>query len=670
MLEIHNVDKSLENKLKSVVFIPIISQTYCDPKSFAWLNEFVAFNKKASADQFGRDVTLASGNVCSRIIPVKINDLDATDTELIETEMGCRLRSIDFIFSSAGVNRPLKPMDNPDKNLNKTYYRDQINKVANAVKDVIYGIHPDPRKRTAKSYQTNTAPDYADVKAVTSSEKPSTGLRVSWKSVLLGSLGILLITALIIFLPKMIKKSKSEIPDSDGVRKTLAVMPVTNLTGNSDLEYICLAIQDDIIGHLQAVSSLTVRPGQTMQQFSNSKESYQQIARKLAIDNIIEASIRGSKENLKVEVRLIEAFPEEKYLWNDSFNQNWNNISEMYPRIMNHIVLGTGIKLTAQEARNLSIVQKHDTALLNAYRKGVFNINLLTAEGFEKGIKYLNDAIAIDPTDPLPYVGLALGYSNSSHAAGMGEDATKRAKKYAQKALELDSTIADAHVVLATTYLYKDWDIKAAELHLKRAIEYNPNSADAHIHYGWLLCLKKKNDEAISEMEKAIDIDPTFPLYSGYLSWLYLWYGQYDDAIVEAQKALEVSPGYPMAYYVIGSAYTEKGMFDKAFKTFAKLPPSSGFESGLGIAYAKAGKKNEALKLIDGMKKMNSYWYTWAIADVYSALGDKDNAIYWIDQAYKQKHDFFPWFRTNPYFKELFNDPRFIEITGRIDYPQ
>ena len=142
-MEIHNVDKSLENKLKSLVFIPIISQTYCDPKSFAWQNEFVAFNKMAGEDQLGRDIKLASGNVCSRIIPVKIHDLDATDTELLENELGCRLRSIEFIYSSAGVNRPLKPSDNPDKNLNKTFYRDQINKVANAVKDIIYGLHPD-----------------------------------------------------------------------------------------------------------------------------------------------------------------------------------------------------------------------------------------------------------------------------------------------------------------------------------------------------------------------------------------------------------------------------------------------------------------------------------------------------------------------------------------------
>jgi len=169
LLEIHNVDKSLATKLKSVVFIPVISQTYCDPKSFAWQNEFVAFNNMAGSDPLGKDIKLASGNVCSRIIPVKIHDLDASDTELIENEMGCRLRSIDFIYSSAGVNRPLKPADNPDKNLNKTFYRDQINKVANAVKDVIYGIHPDPRKRASKSYQTVTGTGQTN--SVSGSEK-------------------------------------------------------------------------------------------------------------------------------------------------------------------------------------------------------------------------------------------------------------------------------------------------------------------------------------------------------------------------------------------------------------------------------------------------------------------------------------------------------------------
>ena len=141
LLETHDVDASLKEKLKCLVFIPIISQTYCDSKSFAWQHEFVAFNKLAKEDQFGRDIRLTGGNVASRILPVKIHDLDPDDKMLLENELGGVLRGIEFIYKSAGVNRPLRTNeDHPQDNLNKTYYRDQINKVANAVKEIITAL--------------------------------------------------------------------------------------------------------------------------------------------------------------------------------------------------------------------------------------------------------------------------------------------------------------------------------------------------------------------------------------------------------------------------------------------------------------------------------------------------------------------------------------------------
>jgi len=140
LLEIHNVDKSLEGKLRCLIFIPIISQTYCDPKSFAWVHEFCAFNKIAKEDKYGRDIRLNSGNIASRILPIRIHDLDPQDKSLIENELGGPLRSIDFIFKSPGVNRSLLPADSAEKNFNKTHYRDQINKVANGVKEIIQGL--------------------------------------------------------------------------------------------------------------------------------------------------------------------------------------------------------------------------------------------------------------------------------------------------------------------------------------------------------------------------------------------------------------------------------------------------------------------------------------------------------------------------------------------------
>jgi len=140
LLETHDVDASLKDKLKCLVFIPIISRTYCDPKSFAWEHEFKAFIEQASQDQFGLKVKLPNGNVASRVLPIKIHELDPEDKTLLENELGGVLRGIEFIYKEAGVNRPLTPNDNSNKNFNKTFYRDQINKVANAVKEIITSV--------------------------------------------------------------------------------------------------------------------------------------------------------------------------------------------------------------------------------------------------------------------------------------------------------------------------------------------------------------------------------------------------------------------------------------------------------------------------------------------------------------------------------------------------
>ena len=153
LLETHNVDKSLEGKLKCLIFIPILSQTYCDPKSFAWQHEFVAFNKMAKEDQFGRDVKLSNGNVASRILPIKIHDLDAEDNTIIEKEIGGVLRAIEFIYKEPGVNRSLKFSDNKNDNLNKADYRNQVNKVANAAKEIISGIKNPGAKPISTNYQ-------------------------------------------------------------------------------------------------------------------------------------------------------------------------------------------------------------------------------------------------------------------------------------------------------------------------------------------------------------------------------------------------------------------------------------------------------------------------------------------------------------------------------------
>ena len=674
LLEIHNVDKSLETKLKSLIFIPVISQTYCDPNSFAWQNEFVAFNKMASADQTGRDIKLPSGNVCSRIIPIKIHDLDATDTELIENEMGCRLRSIDFIYSSAGVNRPLKPDDNPDKNLNKTYYRDQINKVANAVKDIIYGIHPDPKKRATKSYQTRTQAGYESQSAVKKLAAPK---RLQVKFLVPLFLGLMIILAMIFFIPKWLQKAGKQISADETIKKAVAVMPVLNFTGNPDLSWIADMIHSDLTGHLQGISNLIVRPRQTTLQFRNSEESVQQIAKKLSVNNLIETSIKGTEDNLQVEIRIAEAFPEEKYLSRSSFSQSFKELTNIYSEVINRILEGMEVKPTEQEEKVLSVPRTVNPEVRKACARGLYHLNLLTPEDVETGINYYKEAIAIDPADPEPYIGLAMAYGTAGHGAGILPDALQLSQAYALKAIELDPeaqhpNLGDAHIVLSQKYFCYDYDFDKAIYHLNRGLQLNPNNPPAHYLNGWYLGLINKVDEAADEMRKAIEIDPLNPVWSGNLAWLYQWFGRYEESLIYADNALKANPKFPMAFYVKGMVYSNMGRHEEAIETQQNIDiPRSGFAWGLGVAYALADQRDKALEIAAEIeKRQNRRWFTWGLAEIYAALGDNDMAIQWIEEAYKLRHDFIPWLRVNPQYKNLLDDPRVKEIIIKLDLPE
>jgi len=251
LLETHNVDKSLEGKLKCLIFIPIISQTYCDSKSFAWQNEFTTFNKIAKEDQFGRDIRLTSGNVASRILPVKIHDLDAEDKTLLENELGGILRSIDFIYKASGVNRPLKPNDERAENLNHTYYRDQINKVANAVKEIITAIKkPNQQDREISKEVVKSKP-----------ERPK---KLKTRIIIASVVILALIVLGYFFIPKL-----SE--NSDSVEKSIAVLPFKLLSNEPDKQYLADGMMEAILLHLQKFKDLRVLDRTSVEQYRNQK---------------------------------------------------------------------------------------------------------------------------------------------------------------------------------------------------------------------------------------------------------------------------------------------------------------------------------------------------------------------------------------------------------------
>jgi TolB-like protein len=364
LLEIHEVNASLKEKLKCLVFIPIISQTYCDLKSFAWRHEFCAFNQMLKGDPLGRDIKLAGGNVASRILPIKIHDLDPEDRTLLEYELGGALRSIEFIFRSAGVNRPLNSSDNPDKNLNKSFYRDQINKVANAVKEIITALR--------KHNQQNS-----DIRINVVKIKPAYDTISLKPGILIGSLVILTLIVLTYFF--FSNRSDS----SNQVEKSIAVLPFKNDSPEEENTYFTNSIMAEVINNLQTIKDLRVVSHNSVDRFKDSeKASTTEIAKKLDVNYIVLGNVQKYATRVIVKVKLIEA-KNGRQLWADSYNKEINgtkNIFSIQSRIAEAIASKLKVIITTEEKE---IIEKTPTTSLYAYD--------LYQRGNEEYWKYLAD---------------------------------------------------------------------------------------------------------------------------------------------------------------------------------------------------------------------------------------------------------------------------------------
>ncbi|MFO7257012.1 MAG: helix-turn-helix domain-containing protein [Bacteroidota bacterium] len=450
----------------------------------------------------------------------------------------------------------------------------------------------------------------------------------------------------------------------------LAVLPLENLTGSDEQTYFVSGIHDALIGQLGRISGLRVISRTSTLRYPSRDMLLQDIARELGVDAIVEGSVYGTGDSVRIQLQLIEVFPRERHVWAKEYHEDVRRALTLQSSVVQDIAREIQVSLTAEEARNVMKTREVDSELYRDYLRGMYHINQFSLAEVEKGIAILQNAIDIDPADPLPWAGLAIGYSVIGHSPSTIDQAYSRAKSAAHKAISLDESLPEAHLALALVALYDEWEWEVADREFQRAIELNPSLAVAHTHYAWYHMLFGQLDKMWMHSKLAVQLDPFLSLYSGYLASQYWYTGANDLALAEVARVMDFEPDADFALFVQGSAYLAKGMIGEgvaAHEKAAQLYPR--WRWLLPTTYAIAGRQNDAIQIAEEMKKNAGGNDAWGLAEAYSALGDLDQAFYWLERAYEKRMSWIPWMAWNPNFKPLQQDVRFSEMMEKLKLP-
>jgi len=459
LLETHDVDESLKEKLKCLVFIPIISRTYCDPNAFAWEHEFKSFIEQTSKDQFGLKVRLPNGNVASRVLPVRIHDLDVSDIKECETVLGGVLRGIEFIYKEPGVNKPLTIDDDEKKNLNNTKYKIQINKMANAIKEVISAISQhdhEPEEVSEEIFK----PEFAK----------------SNKTIFFtGSIiALILIVFGILVIPKLFKSSEE-------VEKSIAVLPFRNLSNDTSQLYFCDGFTEEILNNLQKVKSFTVRSRTSTDQYRDTKKSTTTIGNELNVNYLVEGSVGREGDDLKIWIQLIDSRAD-KHIWASDYTREMKQIFSLQSEIAKEIASELKALLSPEEIDNIEKKATENFEAYNYYLQGnYYNWKGNSSQDFKTAIELYEKAIELDP-------GFAAAYSKIAQChlsqywffTDHSEDVKYKCKQAIDKAFEIDPNLPEAHLALGYYYY---WGFLKYQLALEQAeivLKEQPGNPEAY----------------------------------------------------------------------------------------------------------------------------------------------------------------------------------------------
>ncbi len=454
--------------------------------------------------------------------------------------------------------------------------------------------------------------------------------------------------------------------------KSLAVLPLKNLSGDPAQDYLADGMTEALIGRLSSIRDLRVISHTSVMRFKNPQISVPEIAKALNVDAIVEGSVMREGNRIRVTAQLIRGATDEHF-WSETYDRELRDVLALQSDVAQSIADKVQVTVTGEEHQRLAAVRPVAPEVYESYLQGWYELNKsYNKAGIEKGLAYFQNAINTDPTFAPAYIGLASAYGElgSNFVGDPHDPALQKEMSAAQKAVELDPNLADAHVLLGDVQKER-WQWTDAQAEYRRALELNPHDVDAYANLAWWLLCQGRTEEALAQMRRARELDP-LSVDAIDMGWMLFEARRYDEAIHELRSVLEVNPDDPLALWDLGTALIDKNQPRDAIPVLEKDLPlsnrSPGVIGALIRAYALAGRRNEALRLLaelQGRGKAGSVPAS-AFVNAYLGLGETDQAFAWLEQAYREHSNILQFLKVDPALDPIRTDPRFADLLRRV----
>ena len=456
--------------------------------------------------------------------------------------------------------------------------------------------------------------------------------------------------------------------------ESVAVLPFVNASGDAGLDYVSDGLTESLINALARLPGLSVKARSLVFRYKGKEIDPQEVASALSVQSVVSGRMEQHGDRLMFSLGLVNGRNGDQ-IWGERYDSTITDLVGLQTEIARDLARKLQVHLSGADEQKVTKAYTSSGEAYQLYLQGRYHVQKVALPEIQTGIHYLEQATAIDPDYALAYVGLADAYRTSSAGDIAAELVVPKAIEAAEKAVQIDDSLATAHAQLGVLAIWYDWDPLAAERHFKRALQLDPKNADAHIYYAHLLSNQGRHEEALKEAVRARELEPFNPRISALEAQFLMHAGHTDEALTRLQATLGIDPNHLLAHVFAAGAYIEKRMYPEAIAEATKATEITHRTMShplglLGCALAKSGKEAEARAVLAELltASQSRYVSPYSVALIYNALGERDEALAWLERGFEARDHKMNLLKVDQKWSNLYGDPRFEDLVRRIGF--